>query len=132
MVDTTAEWRSIDPWQQSIFIGQILLHPIKSSMAQSSYHPQRYTSDTQLNSDTEQNEREATELPDRQPSAERDVNGSVGGSRRTTSGRLAAVKTFWGRHVVATVPHEACRDHFGMLISHNFRLSKLLSSHVTS
>ena len=31
--------------------------------------------------------------------------------RKTAAGVL---RTFWKRHVVVTVSHEACRDHFGM------------------
>ncbi|KAL8758905.1 MAG: hypothetical protein Q9199_001129 [Rusavskia elegans] len=78
------------------------------------------TSDAQLNSDTEQDEREATELHDYHGTSSDErvvVDGSAAPtarSRSTTSGSPSTIKTFWARHVVATVPHEACRDHFAL------------------
>lgn len=81
------------------------------------------TSDAQLNSDTEQDEREATELHDYHGTSSDErvvVDGSAAPtarSRSTTSGSPSTIKTFWARHVVATVPHEACRDHFGTSVS---------------
>ncbi|KAL8730769.1 MAG: hypothetical protein Q9166_003839 [cf. Caloplaca sp. 2 TL-2023] len=96
-------------------------------MAQSADDPQNLNNSTgdnppsQLNSNTEQNDREATELHAYYGSAERELNGSAtpptvqtGGSPSTVSGNASAVKTFWRRHVVATVPHDACRDHFAL------------------
>ncbi|KAL8987853.1 MAG: hypothetical protein Q9169_008641 [Polycauliona sp. 2 TL-2023] len=75
-------------------------------------------SDAQLNSDTDQDDREATELHDYHASDERiAVNGSAAPTARsqsTTSGNPSAIKTFWARHVVATVAHDACRDHFAL------------------
>ncbi|KAL8805378.1 MAG: hypothetical protein Q9223_005463 [Gallowayella weberi] len=69
------------------------------------------------NDDTEQNEREATEL--------HKINGNVTNARELngsatpfaqTGGRpsTSILKTFWNRHVVVCVPHEACRDHFAL------------------
>lgn len=55
-------------------------------------------------------DREATELHEYN-----NINSTVelnGSAIRSNQGR-SALKTFWNRHVVATVPHEACRDHFG-------------------
>lgn len=80
------------------------------------------TSDAQLNSDTE---REATELHDYHGTSSDErvvVDGSTAPSgrsrsRSTTSGSPAIIKIFWARHVVATVPHAACRDHFGTSLS---------------
>ncbi|KAI4271545.1 MAG: hypothetical protein LQ337_005944 [Flavoplaca oasis] len=76
------------------------------------------TTEAQPNSDSEQDDREATELHDYHSSDERVVvNGSAAPSTRsrsTTSRNPSAIKTFWARHVVATVPHEACRDHFAL------------------
>ncbi len=80
------------------------------------------TSDAQLNSDTE---REATELHDYYGTSSDErvvVDGSTAPSgrsrsRSTTSGSPAIIKIFWARHVVATVPHAACRDHFGTSLS---------------
>ena len=82
------------------------------------------TTEAQPNGDSEQDDREATELHDYRSSDERVVvNGSAAlssaRSRSTTTSRNSStIKTFWARHVVATVPHEACRDHFGTLMSH--------------
>ncbi|KAI4234408.1 MAG: hypothetical protein LQ349_003815 [Xanthoria aureola] len=77
------------------------------------------TSDAQLNSDSE---REATELHDYHGTSSDErvvVDGSTAPSgrsrsRSTTAGSPAIIKTFWARHVVATVPHAACRDHFAL------------------
>ncbi|KAL8879520.1 MAG: hypothetical protein Q9198_002884 [Flavoplaca austrocitrina] len=77
------------------------------------------TTEAQPNNDSEEDDREATELQDYHSSDERVVvNGSAAPSARsrstTTSGISSTIKTFWARHVVATVPHEACRDHFAL------------------
>ncbi|KAL8766008.1 MAG: hypothetical protein Q9209_007097 [Squamulea sp. 1 TL-2023] len=85
-------------------------------MAQPTDHPQTVDSTTphaQSNGDTTQDEREATELYEYHVSSERDRGGSA--TQSSTAARSpSAVKTFWRRHVVATVPHEACRDHFAL------------------
>lgn len=64
-------------------------------------------------------EREATEMDS--------YNGVLGGNGESLGSRRGArvhpesnnsyfkpIKCFWKRQVSATVPHEACRDHFGM------------------
>lgn len=33
--------------------------------------------------------------------------------RQSPQSLLDSVRSFWARHVVVTVPQEACRDHFG-------------------
>ncbi|KAL8670722.1 MAG: hypothetical protein Q9168_004749 [Polycauliona sp. 1 TL-2023] len=90
-------------------------------MAQSADAAERVgspASDAQFTSDTDQDDREATELHDYYGSNERIlVNGSaapIGRSRSTTSGNPSGLKTFWARQVAATVSHDACRDHFAL------------------
>ena len=78
-------------------------------------------SDGDRQSTDDDDEREATELstvdangasthPGRTPNA--DCAGSTGSAAGDT--RWRAVKRFWGQQVSASVPSEACRDHFGM------------------
>ncbi|KAL9040779.1 MAG: hypothetical protein Q9180_001703 [Flavoplaca navasiana] len=69
------------------------------------------TTEAQSNSDSEQDNREATELHNYHSS---DETAPSAQSRSTTSRNPSTIKTFWARHVVATVPHEACRDHFAL------------------
>ncbi|KAL8760583.1 MAG: hypothetical protein Q9184_003237 [Pyrenodesmia sp. 2 TL-2023] len=56
-------------------------------------------------------DREATEMHDYN-----NINSTV--ELNSSAIRLhqskSALKTFWDRHVVATVPYEACRDHFAL------------------
>jgi hypothetical protein len=66
------------------------------------------------------NEREATEMGN-YDEALGSMDGSLGsvrGSRASAdaidNGYFKPVKAFWKRQVIATVPHQACRDHFGM------------------
>ncbi|KAL8681643.1 MAG: hypothetical protein Q9186_002240 [Xanthomendoza sp. 1 TL-2023] len=96
-------------------------------MAQSADHAQSVASSTpddvpssQFNagSDTDQDEREATELHDinfTTITTARELNGSATPSAQTAGSRsTSTLKTFWKRHVVVRVPHEACRDHFAL------------------
>lgn len=71
----------------------------------------------QYNQNGEQ-EREATELHQYDSTSAHDVNRSSTRSDQSGSSR-GLLKTFWKRHVVATVQHESCRDHFGMLQSYS-------------
>ena len=62
--------------------------------------------------------------------------GTGDSSRRRHNGFVDRIKTFWRRHVVLTVSHEACRDLFGMFrdvveliaIFHENELSALAAS----
>lgn len=78
--------------------------------------PSADQSQSNSSSDTGQDEREATELHAiNSIDSSSELNGFATPSAQTGSSRTTSiVKTFWKRHVVATVPHEACRDHFGM------------------
>ena len=72
-------------------------------------------------------EREATELRNvggnlaRSNGSIRPSEGATHGSIRSNEGYLQSLRMstalFWKRQVSATVPHEACRDHFGTYIS---------------
>lgn len=71
-------------------------------------------------------EREATELGDvggnlaRSNGSIRPSEGAIHGTIRSNDGYLQSLRRstalFWKRQVSATVPHEACRDHFGTYI----------------
>lgn len=76
--------------------------------------------------DEDRNELEATELRNYEDTAQSGRRCSTGvansagtndgGNERLQEPRVAtrgAAKIFWNRHVVATVSHDACRDHFG-------------------
>ena len=71
------------------------------------------SSDHETESDRE---REATELEDYEV-VECNNNGvnrwPAHRSKNDEQKRLRAFKAFWRRQVMASVPHDQCRDHFG-------------------
>ncbi len=83
-------------------------------------------------------ELDATELHDYEnaarsrPSSSRataidaDANdGHIGRRQRQPTSTANMIRKFWRRHVVVTVSHSACRDHFGM---YHVNDNKLLTS----
>ncbi len=73
--------------------------------------------------DSGNHEREATEMGEYEnlprgsginASSTRDIRASNGPYHETHfSSFRKSTKAFWHRQVAATVPHDACRDHFG-------------------
>lgn len=89
-------------------------------MSHSADHPQSVGNSTlddqhsHIGSNTEQ-EREATELHSYAYASNTElVLHGPAAQAAAASGTLSAVRSFWKRHVVATVPHTACRDYFGL------------------
>lgn len=65
-------------------------------------------------------EREATEMErydgilGRRNEIPESENGPSTSPGARSNGRFKSLKAFWSQQISATVPHEACRDHFGM------------------
>ena len=89
----------------------------------------------------EPDEREATELGDYEnahrsppvnPTTTVMDNEAIGTNMEPPRNRRKSaadmIRTFWKRHVVVIVPHEACRDHFGTYFVNNQLIGRFTRS----